>query len=470
MRSKLDYTDDILILNAFLRDFRWQENLSPHEIDALWAAHLIREPAAGHIFSVYIHIPYCVKKCYFCYCAMQVTTDRSQIDRYVSEIKNEVLFYAPRFRETPVRILQVGGGTPNILSAKQLTDVLICACSNFNVEKDAMRVIEFNPSGTDPEKLAAVRAAGFNRISFGVQSLNAKALEKENREYQNYGMTRDAVLWARKAGFEIINVDLMLGLAHDTLEGFLESFEKIAELKPTTIIVPGLTLTDAYLKVMRLTRDENHRRYEALLPKALDGLRRLCNRYGYETDALIPERGIWVLCHKNAPKSALERLHHGDSFSGGPISVLGLGRYARSYLFGHAMYERYPNPFGIKKPLYRMVKMKRKEEMMRYVLYSLENYSRIIFEKFKERFGTDMRDQFSCELKVLKSLGQIVIEDGCIRFLPVRGPQRIFYGMFFLFDMLRQPPFSKGTIDKSFVRRLKNDLESVSLEAPTCRV
>ncbi len=464
VRSKLDYTDDILILNAFLHEFRWREtDASADEVASIWSAHLKRPRRPEHAFSLYLHIPYCVKKCFFCYCAMRVTTNHETIDRYVPELEREIAFYAPLFRDVRFQNVRIGGGTPSLLSEAQLRDLLRCAASSFSIAEDAVRVIEFNPASTTIEKLATARAFGFNRVSFGVQSLNPRVLKKENREYQTYEMTRDAVFWAQDAGFEIVNIDLIVGLTHDTPEEFLDGFERIAQLKPTSIAVPGLTLTDAYLKVMKTTREQNQRHYDDFLPKALQGMRDICGRYGYDASTLIPGPGHWMIFQNSVPEQLLDRLRRGDVFFGGPVSVLGLGHNARSHLFGDAICSRRPAEFSQSAPLYRIAPLELKQEMIRQILYALENSSRVDFSDFELRFGRDVRREFETEIKALRCLGQVRIDSKGIEFLPSQGTGRIFYGMFFLLDVLTQAPFARGLFEAPFLDMIKKDLSGVAL-------
>ncbi len=470
VRSGIDYTDDVLILNALFGDFRWEKGVEPKRAAAEWREHLDNRQRAA-VLSVYAHIPYCVKKCFFCECAMRVTTDQSLIDEYVPHLRREIEFYAPLFSGVSVDILQIGGGTPSLLSAPRLKECLESLTSAFSIRKNAMRVIEFNPASTTPEKLSAARASGFNRISFGVQSLNARVLKNENREYQTYEMTRNAVQWARNEGFEAINVDLILGLEHDTLDGFLEGFRRAAELGPTSIVVPGLTMTDSYLKVMKLTREENHRRYERLVPPALEGMRRISEELGYDASELTSDRGTWFVHAKGTPSYLLKGMSRSDHFEGGAVSVLGLGHFARSFLFERAIYERYPKPFEAQSPMYRRAAMSRRDEMMRYMLCALDNHSRIDFGGFKQRFGGDLREEFAIELKALKCMGKVRMESNGFRFLPVRGPERIFYALFFLRNLVFSLPLARDLFDPNMEKALARDLSLIDLgtESAACR-
>ncbi len=466
VRSKLDYTNKILSLNAFLWDFRWEEGYTGKEVAARWRSLLRRPAPAGHFYSVYAHVPYCAKKCRFCYCATEISTNREVVDGYVPQLRAEIDFYAPLFKGREIPLLQVGGGTPSLLPARRLDELLSALTTSFRMAQDGLRVIEFNPASTDLEKLEIARARGFNRISFGVQSLDAAVLAAEGREEQTYEMTEAAVRHAQRLGFEAVNVDVMLGLRGETAESFLEGFERIAALRPTMIVVPGLSLTDAYLKINGLSREENLKAYEALLPRALSGLRRLCEKYGYDAGSLTADRHTWALYAKDLPAALARKLTRNDHLAGGTVSILGLGHHARSYLFGEAVASRYAESFAPDKPCYRLTRLTPKQEMMRYLIYAIESRSRVEFSEFSSRFGRDAREAFAFELKALAALGKARVDERGFDFLPVRGPERVFYGMFLIAEVVSESPFAAGRLDASFIRRLKKELEPLPLGAP----
>lgn len=436
-RSRLDRSNGLMSLNAFLRDFRWEGPRTARDAADRWRGLEAAGDPPRHVFSVYVHVPYCLKKCHFCYCATKVTLDRSRVESYADDVLAEAAFFAPLARGRAAGLLQVGGGTPNLLSAGQLERLLRGVASAFELEPEGLRTIEFNPAGAEPAKLLAARAAGFNRISFGVQSLDPRVLEAENREYQNAGMVRDGVRLALEAGFECVNVDLVLGLDADTTEGFLSSFEACVSSGPTTVTVTALNLTDAYLKLKRTSRQAKQARLDAMLGPALEGMMRLGERAGFATDDLQPGKGEWMLLSRSAPPAFLERSSRWDSFEGGNVSVMGLGQHARSQVFGQAAYERAADRrFSPDAPLYRLAETPLKAEMMRYLVYALENESLVRPGAFRDRFGAAVEARFGPELACLEALGRVRRVPEGFRFLPVRPAERLFYGLFLFADIL----------------------------------
>ncbi len=459
VRSGLDYRSDIRFLETFLMDRRWQEEKTPSDVAGVWREHIKELSKKEHQFSIYMHIPYCAEKCSFCYCSMQVSKNSALIDKYISALKQEIEFFSPLLKGVPLVILYVGGGTPNLLSVAQLQELLKCAATNFKLKKDGVHTIEFNPASTDKQKLSVARSYGLNRVSFGVQSLNSYALEKENREYQTYEMTRDSIRWAQEAGFDFINADLIMGLAYDNLDGFLDSFRKIAGLGPTSIEVQRLALTDSYVKTMKLTAEANLRRYEAFLPRALEGMRKICEEYDYDMTDIMPNRSI-VYRRDPTRNPFLEEMRGGVMPR--EVSTLGLGYYAKSSLYGHTFYKRYAKPFYPHKPLYSMATINLKEEMMRYVIYELWKWSRIDLVAFKKSFGCEFSSVFGLELRLLKVFGKIKEEKNRVLFLPASGRERMFYGMFFLLDALSKPPWSQSARGILWRKNLERDVSGAS--------
>ncbi|MHB2026975.1 MAG: radical SAM protein [Elusimicrobiota bacterium] len=413
-----------------------------------------------HLLSLYVHVPYCIKKCHFCYCSVKASPSKKMLDGYLPGVQKEADFFSSAIGELPVRLFQVGGGTPNILSADQLGELFGMIRSRFYFDPDCFRTIEFNPASTTADKLLVARKAGFQRVSFGAQSLNESVLNKENREYQNIKMTADAVRSARLAGFDIINIDLILGLEGEDAESFKEGLENLAHLEPSSITITAISLTDPYLKVSGTTREDKLRKYEKLLPKALDAMRQMCSREKFRCDDLSPNKADWVLYSLPLNYRACELMKRNDHFAGGNLSVMGLGPLSWSHIFGEAIYMRQSKDFSADLSDYRFAALNEKEEMMRYVLYSLAKKSKIYFGEFMDRFGQDARVVFGLEIAALGALGKIKADHSGLLFLPARGPDRIFYGLFFLMDAVFKSQFANINESLLWRKRLENELSA----------
>jgi oxygen-independent coproporphyrinogen-3 oxidase len=191
--------------------------------------------------SLYFHVPFCDELCYFCGCTMIVTRDMDKKEKYLSYLDREIDRVAERLdggRE--VVQLHWGGGTPTDLSPEQIARLGARIHERFRFAaggSDACEVsCEIDPRGLTREHLAALRGAGFNRVSMGVQDFDPKVQEAVNR-IQPEGVTRDAVNWSRELGFESVNLDFIYGLPHQTLEGFAGTIDKIVDVSPDRIAI-----------------------------------------------------------------------------------------------------------------------------------------------------------------------------------------------------------------------------------------
>lgn len=452
VRSRLDLTDEILTLSAFLTDFRWREGVRGGKIRAAWRA-LRREAPAGHEWQMELTFPYCHKKCSYCFFGTKVPS-AARLAEYAADAVEEIDFLAPVFEGARFRTLLVGRGSPAMLDYPQLEALLGRIFGRFRFEAGGMRSIESNPATLDERKIRLFSDFGFTRISFGVESLDPKVLRSVNRGYQTEGMVRDTMRWCRAAGFRDISVDLVFGMVGDTVETFLETFKRVAELRPSTVNICCLSLTDAYMKRTGMTREKYLRYYDSILPKALKGLRRLAAEADYTTDELTPDRGIWMLVDKETPKRVQERWSRCDSVPGTPLSTLGIGQHGRSHVFGRMFYGRGFDRFAPRAPAYRVSELTPREEMAYYVLHSLNRCSRVSFREFRSRFGAEFRSVFAGELKALKLFGKIRTDRKGVELLPTHTPERVFYSAVFLLDTLANSPFSGGGL-ASVMERLK---------------
>jgi len=189
--------------------------------------------------SLYFHIPFCDELCYFCGCTMIVTRDMDKKEKYLAYLDREIERVAGRIdggRE--VVQLHWGGGTPTDLSPEQIARLGARIRGAFRFAPDDVCEVscEIDPRGLTREHMAALREAGFNRVSMGVQDFDPAVQEAVNR-IQPESVTRDAVRWSRELGFESVNLDFIYGLPHQTLEGFAGTIDKIVDVSPDRIAV-----------------------------------------------------------------------------------------------------------------------------------------------------------------------------------------------------------------------------------------
>ena len=191
----------------------------------------------GRPLSLYFHFPFCAKLCYFCGCNMRVTHDRGLIRQYNDYLKKEIDLLTPLIsKKRKVVQMHWGGGTPSYLLPEEIREIGGYIKERFDFEPDIEASVEIDPRNYTREHMAAFAEVGFNRTSFGVQDFNQKVQEAINR-VQSEEITRQTVIWAREFGFKSINLDLIYGLPHQTVETFADTVDKIIDISPDRVAV-----------------------------------------------------------------------------------------------------------------------------------------------------------------------------------------------------------------------------------------
>lgn len=190
--------------------------------------------------EIYIHTPFCVKKCAYCDFLSFPADTNTQI-QYVHALLNEIRFYGERMGDYQVSTIYIGGGTPSWLEPELLVAIMDQVYKSFCVREDAEVSIECNPGTVTTAKLEAYRRAGINRLSIGLQSANNEELKVLGRihTYEQFLKTYEL---ARNAGYTNINVDLMSGLPHQSAESFADTLQKVIRLKPEHISAYSLII------------------------------------------------------------------------------------------------------------------------------------------------------------------------------------------------------------------------------------
>lgn len=459
--SGLDYSDDLFTVVKIFVEQRWERGWSASRLSAQWRSLLKETAPSRHLFELYLHFPYCRSRCSYCFTNSRVPSGRDPIERYIAEMQSEARYFAPLFEGIAFHTFAVGGGTPSLMTAEQLRRFCAPAFDLYHLPEGGFRSIELNPADTDAAKLEMLRELGFNRVSFGVQSMTPETLRRVNRR-QSFDAVRAAIHGAKAAGFSSVGADIIFGMVDEPLESFLESFRLLAEIRPTEISVCTLSLTDAYLKATRTTRENYLRYYDDNLTPAFEGVMDLSRRMGYQTPTNAePDTGEWTVVDPGFPSGETYCREEGLL----PASMLGLGRGSRSQICGRRVYERDWEPFSPEAPIYQAAPMSPKEEMASFILANLEHGSRLKYAAFQERFGEDVRTAFALELKLLKAAGQLRCEDEGLHYLPKESPHRVFWAVVFALDSLAGLPCGRGLLDGNLRARLDAELAAVSLGA-----
>jgi oxygen-independent coproporphyrinogen-3 oxidase len=205
--------------------------------EADWRAELVASQDAARGLSLYFHIPFCDTLCYYCGCNMVATGEYSKAYQYLDYLDKEMARVAeltdPSRR---VKQLHFGGGTPTYLRPQDIRRLMGLIRNRFTLADDAEMGCEVDPRELSREHLAALRESGFNRLSIGVQDLDDRVQKAVNR-VQPEGLIKEVYGWARDLGFASINMDLIVGLPHQTVDSFARTLEKVVAWSPDRLAV-----------------------------------------------------------------------------------------------------------------------------------------------------------------------------------------------------------------------------------------
>ena len=193
--------------------------------------------------GIYIHIPFCKSKCGYCDFCSHPPASAQEIERYLNALLLHMQDFSAAAADYTVDTVYFGGGTPTLLTAKQLCTLLDCVRDAFALEKSAEITTEANPGTVDRRALRTLRKGGFNRISFGLQSADDAELRALGRIHTAADLAR-SYDDARRAGFENINLDLMYGIPQQTRESFRRSLDFVRDLDPEHLSVYGLKIEE----------------------------------------------------------------------------------------------------------------------------------------------------------------------------------------------------------------------------------
>ncbi|MDX1917880.1 MAG: oxygen-independent coproporphyrinogen III oxidase [Candidatus Caenarcaniphilales bacterium] len=211
----------------------WQTSFSMKD----WQEAVDRSNQIANSLSLYFHIPFCHSACYYCACNFVVSPHNQLADPYLAALDREISFLGKKIATgRTVKQIHLGGGTPTYLSAEQILDLIRSIKLSFDLSPspDQEWSIEVDPRVTCTEQLSKLYAAGFNRVSLGVQDFNLEVQKAVNR-IQSFEMVQSMLSDCRRIGYQSINFDLIYGLPHQTLETFRETIQQVIALNPDRI-------------------------------------------------------------------------------------------------------------------------------------------------------------------------------------------------------------------------------------------
>ena len=349
--------------------------------------------------GIYIHIPFCVKKCYYCD-FISFTNQNENIETYIKAVLKELDEYD--LNKYNVTTIYIGGGTPSAISSAYIVNILEKIKekikNNKTKRKDIETTIEVNPGTVTKEKLQDYKNAGVNRLSIGLQTTNNKLLKIIGRIH-TYEEFLETYKLAGEVGFKNINVDLMIGLPSQTIQDLKDSLSKVIKLQPKHISTYYLILEENTI-LEKLVESE-----KVILPDE-DKERQM---YWYVKNTL-ELNGYKHYEISNFAKEGYESKHNLNCWE--QKQYIGLGLAASSYINN----ERYSNVIDMKKYLNGSGKIIEEKQSIEdaekeYMLLGLRKIDGVSIAKFKEKFACNPLFLFRKELNKLVR-DKLIIVDG----------------------------------------------------------
>ena len=227
--------------------------------------------------SIYVHIPFCHKLCYFCGCNKMVTRQHHKVTKYLEALKQEIINRAPLFKNKIVTQMHWGGGTPTYLNDEEIGWLIDVLKDNFQFANNIEQSIEIDPREITPKTIDHLALVGFNRLSMGIQDFNQEIQTLINRE-QDENLIANLIKQARKRDFASISLDLIYGLPKQTVESFTDTLNKVIALSPDRLSVFNYAHLPTRFAAQRKIKDED-------LPAAIEKLKILQNSIEQLTQA-----------------------------------------------------------------------------------------------------------------------------------------------------------------------------------------
>lgn len=349
--------------------------------------------------GLYIHIPFCKKKCRYCDFVSFPALERE--DLYFVALVAEMRKYAPLMKDRAFDTVFIGGGTPTLLKPGRTAALLNEARKCFSIKPEAEITSEANPESASEEKLNELYEAGVNRLSLGLQSANDLELHAIGRIHSRQDFI-NAVSAARKVGFTNINADVMHGLPGQTEESCIDTLRLVTELE-----IPHISSYSLILEEGTPLYDDV-RNGRVMLPDPDDTAD--MEDAGFE---FLAQRGYARYEISNFAKPGFECRHNLNYWDNGEYLGIGLNSHSALRLKGDWTrfnntddLNEYINELGEGKlPVRNTRKIERDEEMFETIMLGLRKIKGVSRREFEERFGCDPVEKYAPAVSELEMDG-----------------------------------------------------------------
>ena len=334
--------------------------------------------------ELYLHMPFCVRKCAYCD-FLSFPTDQETQNLYTRRLREDIDAMGKKYGDIPVDTIFIGGGTPSVPDSALIVGIMEHVRKAFHVAEGAEISMEANPGTVTREKLTDYRRAGSNRLSFGLQSANDRELKLLGRIH-TWAEFLESVHLARECGFTNINIDLMSALPGQTRESWKDTLKRVTDLNPEHISAYSLIIEDGTPFGEKYGSEEGRK----LLPDE-DSEREMY----HETKRFLRDCGYERYEISNYAKPGRACRHNIGYWTGLPYLGLGLG--ASSYMDGcrFAVNSDMKQYLEEKPGMFTDVEKLTKKDMEEEFFYvGLRMTAGVSLPEFERRFGVSAKDVY----------------------------------------------------------------------------
>lgn len=374
---------------------------------------LAEPPQTEAPLGLYLHIPFCRKRCKFCYFRVYTDKNASDVEVYTNALVKEVALYAqtPFVAGRSLRFVYFGGGTPSYLSAGQLRDLMTRLKAVMPWDGAEEVTFECEPGTLQKHKLQTLREMGVTRLSLGIENFDPKILEFNGRAHLEEEVYR-AYGWAREVGFDQVNIDLIAGMVGETWDNWRECIAKTLKLAPESVTIYQMELpyNTVFTKELKMVGEE------AAHSVADWPTKRAWVEYAYETmlaAGYCISSGYTLVRRPGTKFVYRDALWRGADMFG--TGVASFGHIGGVHVQNVDRWEDYIGKLDREElPLGRALPVEPKERLIREMILQLKT-GRLDVGYFRNKFGVDIRDEFRSGWDELAAKGELKVgEDVCL--------------------------------------------------------
>jgi len=377
------------------------------------ALETLNSPPLENTLGLYLHIPFCRKRCKFCYFRIYTDKNASQIEEYLDALAKEVEVYSqlPAVADRLLKFVYFGGGTPSYISVKHLQSLAEKLKSSISWDGAEEVTFECEPGTLSQSKLEAIREIGVTRLSLGIENFDDFILKENGRAHLSKEIF-EVMPWINQLDFDQLNIDLIAGMVGETWESWKENVQKTIDLNPDSVTIYQMELpfNTVYTKELgegkihvadwQTKRDWNQFAFEELA------------KVGYEISS------AYTMVKKDKPCKFVYRdsVWQGTDMLG--TGVASFGHMGHVHIQNTASWDKYVAQLKSGElPLSRAFLATDDERLTREMILQLK-LGKISTEYFQEKFGSDIQHKFSKSYQTLEQEGMVTLNGREIKLTP----------------------------------------------------